>query len=56
MPDPTEEPDIELICSRCGYRPTRKATRLRRATELICPNCGAVIVPEIGQRDDSAEN
>jgi hypothetical protein len=56
MPQSTQEPDIELVCSHCGYRTTRKAARLRRETELICPNCGAVIVPESGQRDESADN
>ena len=55
MPNPSLEPEIELVCSQCGYRTMRKAGRLRRETELLCPNCGAVIVPEIGERDDDVK-
>lgn len=49
VPDPSD-PDIELVCSGCGYRTTRKASRLRRDTEVICPHCGSVIVPEGHER------
>ncbi len=56
MPNRLLEPDVELVCSQCGYRPTRKAGRLGRETELICPNCGAVIIPEIGERDPAGED
>lgn len=51
MPNSRLEPDVELVCSRCGYRTSRKAGRLRRETELVCPNCGEVIIPEIGERE-----
>ncbi len=42
------EPDVEIVCPRCGYRMRRSAERLRRDTEIVCPNCGAVIVPPGG--------
>ena len=40
-----EEPEVEIVCAHCGYRMPRSADRLRRDAAILCPNCGAVIVP-----------
>jgi DNA-directed RNA polymerase subunit RPC12/RpoP len=41
-----DEAEVEVICLRCGYHLTRTATRLRRDTPVVCPNCGDEVVPE----------
>lgn len=43
MPEP--EPEVEIVCQRCGHRMTRTPSRLRRETKVVCPECGAEIVP-----------
>jgi predicted RNA-binding Zn-ribbon protein involved in translation (DUF1610 family) len=43
--NPLNDAEIEIICPACGYRMTRTAARLRRATKLVCPKCGEEIVP-----------
>ena len=51
MPDP--EPEVEIVCPRCGHRMARTADRLlRRETKIVCPSCGADVVPaEPDKRD-----
>jgi hypothetical protein len=39
------EPEVEIVCNRCGHRMTRTAARLRRETAVLCPACGAEVVP-----------
>jgi ribosomal protein L32 len=41
-----------MICPRCGYHTARTAERLRRQTQVVCPNCGQVLLPEASERDD----
>ena len=48
MPDP--ETEVEIVCTRCGYRTTRTLARLRRETKIVCSECGSEIVPP--GRDD----
>ncbi len=43
MADP--EPEIEIVCPRCGHRMARTPQRLRRETKIVCPECGHDIVP-----------
>jgi DNA-directed RNA polymerase subunit RPC12/RpoP len=40
-----DDAEVEIVCPRCGYRTTRTAARLRRDTMVVCPECGAEIVP-----------
>jgi predicted RNA-binding Zn-ribbon protein involved in translation (DUF1610 family) len=47
-----DDTEVELTCSECGYRTTRTAARLRRETAIICPNCGAQIVPPSDERGE----
>jgi len=49
MPDP--DPEVEIECRECRHRMTRTPARLRRHTPVVCPLCGAEIVPP---GDDSA--
>ena len=39
------EPEVEIVCSQCGHRMTRTPARLRRETAVLCPTCGAEVVP-----------
>jgi len=48
--EPKNEPEIEIVCPRCGYRMTRTPARLRRGIALVCPECGQEIDP--GRPDD----
>lgn len=50
MAEPALTEEIELICPHCGYHTARTPDRLRRQTELVCANCGEVILPEGGDR------
>jgi DNA-directed RNA polymerase subunit RPC12/RpoP len=50
MAEPKLTEEIELICPHCGYRTARTPDRLRRQTEVVCANCGRVILPEGGER------
>jgi DNA-directed RNA polymerase subunit RPC12/RpoP len=51
MTDPLEDAaEVEIVCARCGYRTTRTAARLRRETMIVCPECGAEIVPPGGEQ------
>ncbi len=47
--------DVEIVCPRCDYHMQRTADRLRRETEILCPNCGAVILPAADEREDGAQ-
>jgi transposase len=49
--DPFAATQVEIICHCCGYHMLRTAQRLRRDTDIVCPNCGTV-VPREGERDD----
>jgi DNA-directed RNA polymerase subunit RPC12/RpoP len=40
-----DEPEVEIVCNRCGHRMTRTPARLRRETPVVCPACGAEVVP-----------
>jgi predicted RNA-binding Zn-ribbon protein involved in translation (DUF1610 family) len=42
--DPRRDTEIEVICPRCGYHMRRTAARLRRATPVVCPECGTVVM------------
>ena len=44
--DPVEAAQVEIICLCCGYHMLRTAQRLRRDTDIVCPNCGTVVVRE----------
>jgi ribosomal protein S27AE len=50
-----DAPEIEIICPRCHYQMQRSAERLRRQTEILCPNCGAVVVPPSNKNGPMAE-
>ena len=39
------EPEVEIVCTRCGHRMSRTPARLRRETAVVCPACGAEVVP-----------
>jgi DNA-directed RNA polymerase subunit RPC12/RpoP len=52
--NPVRDAEVELICAACGYHMPRKAERLRHDTEIVCPNCGEVVVPEGHERDEPA--
>jgi DNA-directed RNA polymerase subunit RPC12/RpoP len=39
------EPQVEIVCNRCGHRMSRTPSRLRRGTPVVCPACGAEVVP-----------
>jgi len=39
-----DQDEVEIVCSRCGYRMTRNVARLRRETRVVCPQCGAVVM------------
>lgn len=43
-----DDPEIELICPRCGYRLRRTASRLCRATPVVCAQCGTEVARERG--------
>jgi DNA-directed RNA polymerase subunit RPC12/RpoP len=49
--DPIRDAEVEIICAACGYHMPRTAQRLRRDTEIVCPNCGEVIVPDAHDGD-----
>jgi len=51
---PDADDEIEIICRSCHYQMRRGAERLRRDTEIVCPNCGAVVVPEGDEREGGA--
>jgi ribosomal protein S27AE len=53
---PAPKTEVEVICAHCGYHMARTAERLIRQTELICPNCGGVIVPEGQDRVEQQDN
>lgn len=42
--DPHDDAEVEIVCPNCGYRTPRMASRLRRATPVVCAQCGAVVV------------
>jgi hypothetical protein len=39
------EPEVEIVCNQCGHRMSRTPARLRRQTPVVCPACGAEVVP-----------
>lgn len=41
---PEKDPEVEIVCPNCGYRMRRVASRLRRRTPIVCPECGTVVV------------
>jgi uncharacterized Zn-finger protein len=43
--DPVKDAEIEVICPCCDYRMTRTPARLRRETEIACPQCGHEFSP-----------
>ena len=45
--DPVKDAEIEVVCPGCGYHMARTASRLRRRTPLVCPQCGEEIVPDV---------
>jgi len=49
--DPFEATQVEIICQCCSYHMLRTAQRLRRDTDIVCPNCGTAVVRE-GEDDD----
>jgi len=51
--DPVQDAEIEIVCSRCGYRMSRTPSRLRRGTPLACPQCGEQILPTPPDRDQA---
>jgi DNA-directed RNA polymerase subunit RPC12/RpoP len=51
--NPVRDAEIEIICARCGYHMPRKAERLRHDTEIVCPNCGEVVLPEGHERGEA---
>ena len=52
--DPLKTAQVEIICRRCDYHMVRTANRLRRSTDVVCPNCGAVVVREGREQDETA--
>jgi len=53
--DPVKDAEIEIVCPCCDYRMTRTPNRLRRETDIACPQCGhefspAVTAPGTGRR------
>jgi hypothetical protein len=49
--DPLETAQVEIICRCCGYHMLRTAQRLRRDIDIVCPNCGTVVVGESEDND-----
>ena len=49
--DPSEAAQVEIICRCCGYHMLRTAQRLRRGTDIVCANCGTVVVGEDEDND-----
>jgi hypothetical protein len=43
--DPVKDAEIEIVCPCCDYRMTRTPDRLRRETDIACPQCGHEFSP-----------
>jgi predicted RNA-binding Zn-ribbon protein involved in translation (DUF1610 family) len=50
-----DEPEVEIVCPRCGYRTRRTTSRLRRTTPVVCAQCGTVVVAGEPKQDDRPE-
>ena len=50
-----DEPEVEIVCPRCGYRTLRSPSRLRRTTPVVCAQCGTVVVDSKPERDAPPE-
>jgi len=46
---------VEIICRCCSYHMWRTPQRLRRDTDIVCPNCGTVVVGEGENHDETAD-
>ncbi|MET3659901.1 putative Zn finger protein [Aquamicrobium ahrensii] len=40
---PSENVEIGVICSACGYEAKQRVGWVRKHTQLECPNCGFII-------------
>jgi len=45
--DPVKDAEIEIVCPCCDYRMTRTPNRLRRETDIACPQCGHEFSPAV---------
>jgi DNA-directed RNA polymerase subunit RPC12/RpoP len=50
-----DDPEVEIVCPRCGYRTRRTASRLRRTTPVVCAQCGMVVVTGEPEQDGRPE-